>query len=219
MNGLLLTAGVRSLSSVYMTEEPEKDEDDLSGKVNRLSDADYAEAVMLCETNQLGLVDLANKFGISRQGLARRFKSDGIIRGSKEPSVATAAPEAERFTTSRPTWIEETRTSGFLALKQANMLARKIVIDNVRAGGKMDVVDDQLKAVQRYNKILVDNLDATLRLLQADDFIDEEDLPVLQIEDLTDEDILNHHKSTGALDENATIEDMLQENIEMSALE
>jgi hypothetical protein len=200
-----------------MTDNSTPEEDDAAAKVFRLTDQQWAEICDLYETDKAGVVELAKKYGVSRQNLTKRFKTEGIIRGSRVPG-ASSEPDVERFADSRGRWIEEARVSGHNSLKQANMLTRKIVIDHLKAGGKMEAIDADLMAAQRYNKILVDNLAATLKLLGADDYVDEDDLPELHIEDLTQEEILQHHKNTGALEEDATIEDMLQEAIDLGEI-
>lgn len=193
-----------------MTDHTSTEEDDAATKVVRLTDQQWAEICDLYETGKAGVVELADKFGVSRQNLSKRFKTEGIIRGSREPG-ANAEPEVERFGDKRGGWIETTKVTGYKSLVQANMLGRKVMADGIKAGKAMETIDGELMAVQRYNKILVDNLKATLELLDAANYVDEDDLPELHIEDLTQEEILQHHKNTGAIHEDATIEDMIQE--------
>ncbi|PZR92262.1 MAG: hypothetical protein DI537_13830 [Stutzerimonas stutzeri] len=199
----------------------------------RLSDAEFAEAKELYELGQLGLVELADKYGVSRQALSKRLRGAGAVKSSRAHEIAAAASAAakgaaassaaavaERFADRRAEWIEETRLEGVNALKQARLLARKIVAEQVKKASTgiaapMAAIDDDLKAVQRFNKILIDNIGEALRILKADEHVEEEDLPGLRIEDLTDAEILEHHKQTGALPEDATIEDMLSEEIEV----
>lgn len=210
------------MSEEVEAKEEVKESSGASGR--RLTDAEFAEAKELYELGKAGLGDLADQFGVSRQALSARLKNAGAVKGSRAHEVAAAtkaavagAPSAvaaaaiERFADKRAEWIEETRMSGVRQLKLARQLAQKIVQDNLAAGRPMAATDDDLKALSRFNKILCDNLEHALGLLQADKHIDESDLPTLNIEDLTNEEILQHHKNTGALPEDATIEDMLAE--------
>lgn len=210
-----------------MTEEIEAKDETKEGSGNsgrRLTDAEFAEARELYELGKAGLVDLADQFGVSRQALSARLKNAGAVRGSRAHEVAAAAKKAatsapsaaatstiERFADRRSDWIEETRINGYNQLKLARGLAQKAIKDAMAAGRPIASVDDDLKAVMRLNKILCDNIEHTLHLLEADKHVDENDLPTLNIEDLTDEDILKHHIGTGALPEGATVEDMLAE--------
>jgi hypothetical protein len=193
-----------------------------SGK--RLTDAEFAEAKELYELGKAGLTDLADQFGVTRQALSARLKNAGAVKGSRAHEVAAAAKKAatsapsaaaagaiERFSDKRGEWIEETRINGFRQLKLARQLAQKVIQDTIAAGRPVAAADDDLKAVMRLNKILCDNIEHTLHLLEADKHVDENDLPTLNIEDLTNEDILKHHVGTGALPEDATVEDMLAE--------
>ncbi|MBD9511621.1 hypothetical protein IB265_33235 [Ensifer sp. ENS10] len=210
-----------------MSEEVEvevKEEAAATAGGKRMSDADFAEARELYELGKAGLGELADQFGVSRQALSSRFKSAGAVKSSRAHEVASAAKKAvtgaagasaaataERFADKRGEWIEETRITGVRSLKLARQLAQKIIQDALAGGHAISTVDDDLKAVQRFNKILVDNLESALNLLEADKHVDENDLPTLSIEDLTNEDILKHHIGTGALPEDTTVEDMLAE--------
>ena len=180
----------------------------------RLTDAEYDAAKELYERGETSLADIAVKFGITRQALWQRFSKDKLVRGSKS-KVVEAEKAVENFVNNRSQWIEETRFQGYQALKQVQLVARKIAMDQLKKTppAPMSEVDGDLRAIGRLNKILVDNIGMSLNILQADRHVEENNLPQLLVEDLTDEDILNHHKSTGVLDPDATVEDMLRETM------
>ena len=180
----------------------------------RLTDAEYDAAKELYERGETSLADIAVKFGITRQALWQRFSKDKIVRGSKS-KVVEAEKAVENFVNNRSQWIEETRFQGYQALKQVQLVARKIAMDQLKKTppAPMSEADGDLRASGRLNKILVDNIGMSLNILQADRHVEENNLPQLLVEDLTDEDILNHHKSTGVLDPDATVEDMLRETM------
>ena len=208
-----------------MTEEVEVKEENSEGSGSsgkRLTDAEFAEVKELYELGKAGLTELADQYGVTRQALSQRLKNAGAVKGSRAHEVAAAARKAitgaagasaaataERFSDKRGEWIEETRIQGFQTLKLIRGLAQKAIKDAIAAGRPVAAADDDLKAIGRYNKIAVDNLAATFELLEADKHVDENDLPTLNIEDLTNEDILKHHIGTGSLPEDATVEDML----------
>ncbi|MDE4297097.1 hypothetical protein PXK56_18070 [Phaeobacter gallaeciensis] len=202
-----------------------------SNSGNRMTDADFAAARERYELGTATLIDLSDEYGISRQALSERFKRNGVVKGSRAHEVAAAAAKgaksaaeaagaaADRFQDKRAEWIEEARIQGVQALKQARLIAQKTVVEEMKKpGGSMEAIDGDLKALGRYNKILLDNLEGTLRILRSDEHIDEEDLPILSVEDLTNEEILDHHKMTGALPEDATVEEMLAEDIEIDGV-
>ena len=193
-----------------MEDEDYSDEDDAgSGPKKRMSDADFAAAKEIYELGKQGIAEIAADFGVSRQTISRRFKAAGIVKGSRAGEVAQAVKATvERFATSRAERIEETRMAGFNALKQARMISQKMFVDMVRDGKEPATRADDFKALQIYNKLMLDNINGTLGVLDAANYTDEEDLPVLQIEDLTAEDILRHHINTGVLPEDATVGDL-----------
>lgn len=195
-----------------MAEKMTEETKDTSGPA-RISDTAYTEMVKLYERGDAGISELAEKFKVSRQSIYKRFKSDGIEKGSKS-SVVEAEKIVESFVDRRSAWIEETRFQGYQALRQVQLMARKVAIDAQKAGARVGTVDDDMKTLGRLHKILCDNVLVSLKVLRADEHIDEDNLPTLTIEDLTSEEILDHHKLTGAMDESATIEDMLRENLE-----
>lgn len=197
---------------------------DESRNGRKLSDADFAEAVNLYELGKAGITELAAKYGCSRQNLSDRFKRVGAKRASRVHEMVNAATEAskreaeeaaaqaQRFSNRRADMIEEVRMSGLNALKQARMLAQKTVVDAAKTSRPIASIDDDLKALLRFNKILVENIESSLRVLKADEHVDDDSLPTLLVENLTDEEILAHHKSTGALPESATIDDLNLDN-------
>lgn len=205
-----------------MSESEDKIEEKSTYK--QMTGAEFSAATERYELGTSGLIDLADEYGVSRQALSKRFKNHGVKAKSRaheiaaatgkaeKEAVVAAAKAAERFVDTRSIKIEETRVQGFNALKQARLLTQKILIDEMkRTGGKPGEIEADIRAMGRYGKMLADNLDATLRILNSDEHIDEEDLPSLIIEDLTDQEVLDHHKSTGAFPEDMTIEEMLEE--------
>lgn len=192
-----------------MIEDYEEETEDTGFK--QLTDDEFRAARERYEVRSETIASIADDLGVTRQALSKRFAAVGAKKGSRSSEYdAEKAQKAtvERFSARRAEIIEETRMTGISSLKQTRLIAQKIAIDAIKTNKPLSSVDDDLRAVGRLNKILVDNLTTSLAILQADEHVDEADLPVLTVEDLTDEDILNHHKSTGALGEDATIEDI-----------
>lgn len=194
-----------------MEEKTEQETD--TGVKKRLSDADFAAARELYELGKAGIAELSREYGVSRQTFTRRFNEVGAIKGSRANEVADAAAAAakaaaEKYSAKRAEWIEETRIDGIKSLKQARLIGQKMVVDAVKAGRALGTVDDDLKALGRFSKILVESITTTLTILNADEHIDENELPILTVEDLTKDDILEHHIKTGAMPEDATIDDL-----------
>lgn len=182
----------------------------------RLTEEEFQTARDLYERGLRSLIEIAKDLGISRQALSKRFKTAGVTKGSRAAEVTAAGHKAavaaaERYSDKRAGWIEETRMTAVNVLKQSLLLARHTVMENVKASKSPAVIDQDLKALARYNRIVIENVEATLRVLNADEYVDESNIPSLIVEDLTNEDILKHHKSIGALPPEATAEDLLAE--------
>jgi hypothetical protein len=187
------------------------------GSPARLTDEQFAEASFLYENGKAGIGDIADRYGVTRQALSQRFKNNGVIKGSKvvgsaAVAQAASATEPDRYADKRPIWIEETKIDGYKAMKQIGLITQKKLIDAARAGSNLSILDDEFKAIGRAAKIVIDTTKGRLDLLDADGYVDEDDLPVLQVEDLTAQEILQHHIDTGAFEEGSTIEDMLAED-------
>lgn len=205
--------------------------DEKAGK--RLTGAEYAAAREMYELNSAGITNIAEQFGVSRQALSQRFTKDGVRRGSRsaeldeitrKAAAATVAatmppPKAvERYYDKRESWIEETRVQGYNALKQTDLLARRTVAEALKppvgggAAAPISNIDADLKTIERFQRIVINNLASRFKLLDADDFTSELDLPSLTIEDLTDADIMAHHaKNDDSIDPDGTLEDLASE--------
>ena len=200
----------------------------------RLTDAQWAEIKEFYELGQKSISELAADYGITRQALSQRFKQHGITGGSRAHEVAAAiasgvatgaqtaaasvgAQGVEKYNDHRTAWIEETRVTGYKALKDAARLARSIVADHIKkasaAGATpiMSAIDDDLKAVHRFQKILAENTITRLNVLRSDDIVDEESLPTITFDDLTDDDIIKHHKEMNVIPEDADPAEVLAE--------
>lgn len=201
-------------------------EEEISGSENarskRLTEAEWAQIVEAYELGLKGVVELASEYGCTRQNLSTRFTNNGIKRASrahelqdavKQAAVnnaAASAARAETFADKRKAWIEETRQQGYQLIKQASGLAAKAVIDQARSSGPMAAIDDELKAIRRFQTIIIEGVNARLTsILRADESVDENELPQLPIIDLTADDIVTHHQAIGALDEDTDIEELL----------
>ncbi|WLR90991.1 hypothetical protein [Shinella zoogloeoides] len=192
-------------------------------KNRRLTDAEWAQIVESYELGIKGVGELADEFGVSRQNLSQRFKTHGIKRGSRAHEVqaavqqaatnqaAAAAARAETFAAKRAAWIEETRLQGYQMVRNATLIAAKLVGDTVKSNASMASIDDDLKAIRRFQLTLIEGIDARLnKILRADETVDENELPELPLVDLTAEDIVRHHQDIGALDDETDIDALLK---------
>lgn len=82
---------------------------------------------------------------------------------------------------------------------------------NVKVGRSPAAIDIAPKTLARYNRIVNENFEVTLRVFNADEYINESNIPLLIVEDLANEDVLKHHKSFGSLPPEVPAEDLLAE--------
>lgn len=178
----------------------------------RLSPREWIDITEIYELGDRGIKEIADQFGVTRQTLSKYFKDNKIQRGSKAKEIAarnaqiaaaTAAKVAERFAEKRAEWIEETRVQGYNNLKQVATLLNKRIVEiyKIPAGapatGPAEAMED-IKALKLYQSALIENFNFRLEgILAASDVTDENNLPSLQISDLTDEDIEEHYNSIG----------------------
>lgn len=210
LSGPLEDEELAALEDDSVSEEEAADPELEAKKSKRLSASEKAEIRELFELGKMRMGELATKYGVTRQALFKWFKADGIVYGSRAHEVAAAvssglkraeAAIAERYAEKRMEWIEESRVQGYKDLKQAIMIVKKTLADAVVAKTPLGAIDDDLKALTRYHRMLENNSAARLKLLDADNVVDEKDLPKLQFEDLTIDKIVDFHKNNGITDE------------------
>jgi AraC-like DNA-binding protein len=197
-----------------MTDETSPDldpalqtDDDAGSSKPRLTDAQFAEIREHYELGTKTMAELAAEFNVARQTLSRRFKDAGVVKGSRahelqaavkkgvvQGAQGAAQPIGERYIDKRMEWIEETRVNGYKTINMIRNLQLKRLRDAVQAGTAFAAVDDDMKALVRLQKNLIEGYDFQLdRILNANDIIDEDALPDLSIQDLTEEDLVKHH--------------------------
>ncbi|WP_156421586.1 hypothetical protein [Aureimonas sp. AU40] len=191
-------------NEVEEEEEVETEESRSAG--SRLSEETWAEIENAYELGTKKMPELSKEYGVSRQSISRRFKTRNISFGTRAHELrqaqangvkAAAASKAgqaaiqaaESFADQRREWVEESRVDGYKSLHQVQLIAKKQVAEAIRNNRPMASIDDDLKAVARYQKILIDNVNTRLGILNADAIVDEASLPELLIRDITDEEI------------------------------
>lgn len=185
----------------------------------RLSPADWIKIVDDYELGHKGVTELSEEWGVTRQTISNYFRSNNVVRASRahevkeqeEKARAAAAKVAERYAEKRAEWVEETRLTAYAAMKQAQLLLSKRIIDAYKVpGGSAAAAMDDIKALRTYQSSLIENFSFRLNdLLRANEQMDEEDLPTLIVEDLTDEDLVDHYKNIGAINEEDDIDEIL----------
>ena len=184
-------------------------EDPGMGKSRRLTDAEFAEVREVYELGTAGLTDLADKHGISRQALSKRFKDAGVVKGARAAEIAEAAKKAaavgatgaaaastvDRFEEKREQWVEESRVGAMHNMVLVERLTKKAIQEALAKSAPLSTIDDELKAIERIKKIFIETgRHKLVDILNAAELIDEDNLPSLILEDLTDQEIIDHHR-------------------------
>lgn len=210
----------QSGEELELEEEAPEEEDKTHAerKNKRLTEVERAEIREKAELGLKRIVELADEYGVTRQYLHKWFKQDGIIWGSRKEELSAAAGKgikaavqrnAEKYADQRMAWIEETRIAGYQDLKRARLLAGKAMADALKAGNPIATADDDLKAAHRYVRLVSQAIEATLRVLEADNVINPDDLPSLRLEDLTADKVVEFHRNNGVEDD-AELEEILK---------
>lgn len=186
------------------------DPDYESRKNKRMTEAEYAEIREKFELGLKRMVELADEYGFTRQAIRKRFDKDQVKWGSRAHELkqavgsglkSAAASSAEKFAEQRLDWIEEARVSARKDSRQGIAMAKKAVIEALQKSLPLSTVDDDLKAIQRYNRVLQDAYRFQLEVLRAGDEINEDDLPTLTVDDLTADRVVQFHRDQGITDE------------------
>lgn len=168
----------------------------------KLTDAQWAEIVTLYELGEHSAADLSKRFGVTPSALSQHFKKNGIVKGSRSGEIAKAVEKEVKaahvaavvtFESKRRQRIEETRENTYLFLDNISKSAMKLLVEAGKASLPPASVYADLKALRLAAAIVEQTRVGRLDVLQANRDIDEESLPNLVIDDLTDDDIKAHH--------------------------
>lgn len=203
-----------------MTEIEEKTE-------KRLTPAEWEEATTLYELGECTIVDLSNRFGISASAFSQKFRKNGVIKGSRRAEIAkkieekvkeSAADAAGSFASARRTRIEETKTQSYQTQTMIHALTHQIMLEAKKASKPFATIVNDLKALRLASAIIATTRQERYALLNADEDLDQNELPILRFEDLTADEIeafQNIDEDDGLLAkrQKSEEEDIIQEDI------
>lgn len=169
-----------------------------NGSGKRLTSEEYIEAQEMWMSGDYTLEDIAEKVGVSRTALAKRFKRDGLTKGSAKKTVDEAVSEQVNKVISNTTFVHEHVEQAFTLRKQTLQLSamihtymRRILSETVQVGKPLSSREGDLKALDTMSKIngmnlktLNENFDFT-----AADADDEDTLPEFTIKVMDSDDI------------------------------
>jgi hypothetical protein len=171
-------------------------------KYTKLSPVTWAEVRALWETGEPTLEELTSRYGVTTRALQSHFEKNKSIKGSKAREIA-AAVQKEVFADC----LFDEKTRG-----QTNREARLADFDHARTienliMAQLESATDPASAFKTSAAIKTLSLAAqalertsAMKHKAIGPVIDEETLPVIRFEDLTLEDIREHHRSIGSSD-------------------
>lgn len=116
----------------------------------------WTEATAMWASGEFTLDQIAEKFGVARETLSRRFNRDGIKKGQSAIDKKVEAEIIEKVTQSVDKWMErgeQARESYYKALDMLQKLTVKTVADAQRGAGLFSAQPD-LKALQMAASIM-----------------------------------------------------------------
>ena len=170
-----------------MTDETKKE-----AAKKRMTPAQWAEARAMWASGEFTLEQLADKFGVARETLSRRFKKDGVKKGQAAIDKKVEAEIVEKATLEADKWrerAEKAREQFFRATEMLNGMNIKVLRD-AHANETIFAAQPDLKAIQMCLKNLEMAKGIQWSILGLDrEGVDEEEIPELMIRELTPDEL------------------------------
>lgn len=171
------------------------EQDDAADKSKRLTGREYAVAKTMWQSGEYSLSEISEEVGVSATALSRRFKRDSVVKGSDNAKVAAAVKKAiEKTSAAQAEELSQTAHDiKMLALKSIKLFSQKTYADVALAIQAKQPLGEKLndfKALEIASKIVAQNYATGARILGLDqDLNPEDDLPELQIQIMTENDV------------------------------
>lgn len=185
-----------SIDELPETEEssgPEK----TSGK--RLSADQRKQVCDLYAAGKMKVTALAEKFGVTKSAISQLLKREGVVWASRvieeakaEVEAALKAPPPEKdptFAEKRQARIEQTREESYNALRLLRIKQLRSLSEAERLGAPIPTLKETMNVFKRIIDSQINASRYLLEVLEANQHIDEQDLPEIHIQDLGDADI------------------------------
>lgn len=161
--------------------------------VKRLKPAEWAEAKALWESGEFTLTQISEKIGSSREHLSRKFKSEGIEKGSKSKAIEAEVESSviDEITSGAkllPQRVAETKERHYKYSVALSKMSMQTLVAAVKEGKTAASVGDDIKAINNLVQLQGRVMEQIYKILGIDEdgFIDEEGLPELPITVLTE---------------------------------
>jgi hypothetical protein len=178
-----------------MSEDtPEQTGEDENGSGKRLTDAQWKEIRDKFELGQARGGKLAQEYGVSAMAISKHFRKHGVVFGSRAHELnapkASAPVATQTFAEKRDKRIEDTKEQAYQGAQALHLAMMKIMKESMTPGGSsFSTHQNSVKTLRGLAAILKDTTEIRYKVLDADSHVDENDMPILPIEVLTDEEI------------------------------
>ncbi len=178
---------VEAVEAVETVEAPKK----------TLTEEQWKEIRERYERGGVKATDLAREYGISSSALSQHFKKYKVVAGARacieaEAEVAATAaasppPPKLTFSDKRVAREEQTREEGYNLIRMARMKQARALAEAEKTGTPIAAMKEAVRVYRMQIASIAEAVRFELEILQSDKFIKEEELPNIEIRDLSDE--------------------------------
>lgn len=182
----------------------------------RMTPAQWAEARAMWATGEFTLDEIAEKYGVARETLSRRFAKDGVKKGQSAIDKKVEAEIIEKATKNVDKWAERSEQARESYFKSLEMLHKLTVatIGKAHQDKKLFSAQADLKAIQMA-AIAIDKIRSNQWSVLGLDKqgIEDEEIPELLVRSLTPDEVAKIRESqlkSNNLDDEIEIGDAAQ---------
>ncbi len=178
---------VEAVEAVESVEEPKK-----------LTAEQWAAIRDRYERGGVKAADLAREYGISTSAISQHFKKYKVVAGGRAKAEAEAevaataaaappAPAKLTFADKRLAREEQTREEGYNLIRMARMKQARALAEAEKTGTPIAAMKEAVRVYRMQIASIAEAVRFELEILQSDKFIKEDELPNIEIRDLSDE--------------------------------
>lgn len=177
------------------TEETAEDKSE-ERKTSRLTAAEWKECETLYELGKAKIADLAMRFGVTPSAISQHFKKNKIVYGSRADEVAEIVTKTVKESTEKTTRrfaekqserAEEAKERAYQISAALRAILSKTLLDFAKSGGTTALPD--LRNIRVAQQIAAINRREIYDILGVEQQVDNDDLPVLPLQDLSQDEI------------------------------
>lgn len=164
----------------------------------RMSPSQWAEARAMWASGEFTLEQIAEKYGVARETLSRRFTKDGVKKGQSQIDRKVEQELIEKAVQAADKWAErgeQARESFFKMNKMVVALTGKVLQDAIAGGKGLYTAQADLKALQMTSIILEKTRANQWAVVGLDKETDNDDeIPQLLVRTLTPDQVAELHR-------------------------